>query len=184
MPSIQVGIQVGNLEVCTEPTPMHALTHHHQSAPATADGGWYPWRLEGVGFPLAGERRLYGVGSPLLCPQECVRLSQAYRQPERKAIQIVVCPEPEHRLHPQTRINYGLPLRSPASTAESVRPSSFLLSSFISLHSVLCIFGSRNTTVPSPVSSLILSSLLGPLLCNLSLLPVPRLTEVLHLLSD
>lgn len=108
----------------------------------TAEGEWYPWRLEGIGFPLAGGRRLYGVGSPLLCPQECVRLSQAYREPERKAIQIVVCPQLEHTLHSQTRINRGLPLRSPASPAESARPSSSLLSSFISLHSVPCIFGS------------------------------------------
>lgn len=137
----------------------------------TAEGEWYPWRLEGTGFPSAGGRWLYGVGSPLLCSQKCVRLSQAYREPERKAIQIVLCPQQEHRLHSQTRINCGLPLRSPAS-AESAGPSSFLLSSFISLHPVPCIFGSRNTMVPSPVSLLILSSLLGPLLCNLSLSPV------------
>ena len=84
----------------------------------TAEGGWYPWRLEGVGFPLAGGRRLYGVSSPLLFPQECVRFSQAHREPERKAIQIVVCPELEHRLHPQTRINCGLPEESSFSCRE------------------------------------------------------------------
>ena len=127
----------GNLEMCTEPTPMHALTHHHRSAQDDSRGRMVPMEVAGNGFPSAGGRRLYGVGSPLLCSQECVRLSQAYREPERKAIQIVVCPQQEHRLHSQTRINCGLPLRSPASPAESAGPSSFLLSSFISLHSAL-----------------------------------------------
>ena len=43
----------GNLEVCTEPTPMLALTHHHQSAQDDSRGRLVPMEIGGSWLPLS-----------------------------------------------------------------------------------------------------------------------------------